>query len=108
MAGKIRLGPECKTVYNYSPAIRPVIERPVQTPPSRPAFELDHLFCANPRCELHVRAGDPGVRGVGNWARLPDGRWVGRHVYHGILLCDVCGHADSDFRPTVGLVWRAI
>ena len=58
-----------------------------------PAFEQDYPFCGNPQCALHVRAGDPGVHGVGNWAQLPDGRWVGRHVYQGVLLCDVCGQA---------------
>jgi hypothetical protein len=58
-----------------------------------PAFEQDYPFCGNPQCPLHVRAGDPQVRGAGNWARLPDGRWVGRHVYDGILLCDPCGRS---------------
>ena len=59
--------------------------------PTLPASEQDCPFCANPRCELHVRAGDPGVHGVGNWALLPDGRWIGRGIYRGLLLCDPCG-----------------
>jgi len=42
---------------------------------------------------LHVRAGDDGVKGVGNWAVMPDGRTIGRGLYHGLLLCDLCGHA---------------
>jgi len=55
-------------------------------------FESSPPFCANPECVLHVRAGDTGVRGAGNWAVLPDGRIVGRSRYHGLLLCDICGH----------------
>jgi hypothetical protein len=55
------------------------------------AFESDFPFCGNPACPLHVRAGDPGVAGLGNWARLPDGRWVGRGYYGGVFLCDPCG-----------------
>lgn len=57
------------------------------------AFETDYPFCGNVRCELHVRAGDTGVQGIGNWARLPDGRIIGRGVYDGIFLCDSCGRA---------------
>jgi len=47
-------------------------------------------FCANPDCELHVRAGAEGVMGWGNWAELPDGRIVGRALYVGLFLCDRC------------------
>jgi hypothetical protein len=57
------------------------------------AFETDYPFCGNVRCELHVRAGDAGVFGFGNWARLPDGRIIGRGLYQGIFLCDSCGRA---------------
>jgi len=57
------------------------------------AFECDFPFCGNPRCELHVRPGDPGVLGIGNWAQLPDGRLIGRGWYGGEFLCDVCGRA---------------
>ena len=53
-------------------------------------FELDFPFCANPRCELHVRAGNPGVHGFGNWAQLSDGRIVGRSFYRDGFLCDTC------------------
>jgi hypothetical protein len=56
-------------------------------------FETDYPFCSNSRCELHVRAGDPGVHGFGHWARLPDGRIIGRGLYDGIFLCDRCGRA---------------
>jgi hypothetical protein len=42
-------------------------------------------FCANPACLLHVRAGDPGVHGRGNWA-LIDG---------GIMVCEAARRACS-------------
>ena len=58
---------------------------------SAEATEYGAYFCANPDCELHVRAGDAGVRGIGNWARLPDGRTVGRSRYLDQMLCDRCG-----------------
>lgn len=48
-------------------------------------------FCSNPDCLLHVRAGDPGVVGSGNWAQLAEGTLIGRGIYHGLYLCDVCG-----------------
>jgi len=35
--------------------------------------EYDSIFCANPRCVLHVRPGDVNVHGSGNWAQLADG-----------------------------------
>ncbi len=56
-------------------------------------FECSYPFCANPDCLLHVRAGDSGVKGFGNWAIMPDGRTIGRGIYHGVFLCDVCGRA---------------
>ena len=52
-------------------------------------------FCANPDCALHVRAGDPGVEGFGNWAVLPSGLQVGRGCYGGRYLCDFCGTGRS-------------
>ncbi len=48
-------------------------------------------FCANPACALHVRPGERGVEGAGNWVRLTDGRIFGRSRYGGALLCDACG-----------------
>jgi len=51
------------------------------------------VFCANPHCRLHVRAGDPGVSGWGNWAILPGGTQIGRGRYDGRYLCDLCGRA---------------
>jgi hypothetical protein len=51
----------------------------------------DDWFCENPDCQLHVKRGDPGVTGQGNWAELPDGRWVGRGGYQDRTLCDFCG-----------------
>jgi hypothetical protein len=54
-------------------------------------FESSYPFCANPDCELHVQAGDEGVNGSGNWAAMPDGRIIGRGIYYGVFLCDLCG-----------------
>jgi hypothetical protein len=50
-------------------------------------------FCSNEDCVLHVRIGDPGVRGSGEWAVRPDGIVTSRQVVHGRMLCDVCGQA---------------
>ena len=50
-------------------------------------------FCSNPTCRLHVRAGDPGVKGAGNWAELAEGLIIGRGIYQGAYLCDPCGKA---------------
>ncbi len=58
-------------------------------------FELDLPFCANPHCELHVRAGDPGVRGSGNWAQLADGRIIGRSGHGGVFFCDSCARREA-------------
>jgi len=51
------------------------------------------LFCSNAKCELHRRAGAPGVMGSGNWAVLGDGRIIGRGIYGNVVLCDICGRA---------------
>ena len=48
-------------------------------------------FCSNPACVLHVRVGDPGVCGQGEWAVRPDGVVTSRGIYRGRVLCDVCG-----------------
>lgn len=53
--------------------------------------EYGAAFCTNPACELHVRVGEPGVSGVGNWATCADGHVVGRARYGGRMLCDDCG-----------------
>ena len=50
-------------------------------------------FCCNPDCILHVRPGDVGVIGSGNWEELGDGTIIGRGIYHGLYLCDPCGQA---------------
>jgi hypothetical protein len=55
--------------------------------------EFGAWFCANPECELHVRVGEPGVHGRGNWAVLPDGTTWGRSRYGEYVLCDRCGRA---------------
>ena len=57
-------------------------------------FESDYPFCSNLRCELHVHAGDTGIHGFGNWARMLDGRMISRGLHNGIFLCDPCGRAE--------------
>jgi hypothetical protein len=52
-------------------------------------------FCTNADCVLHVRRGDPGVEGWGDWAVRPDGVVTGRAMYGGRVLCDLCGRAGS-------------
>jgi len=48
-------------------------------------------FCSNPTCVLHVRPGDPGVVGDGNWAEQKlTGIIVGRIIVDGVWLCDGC------------------
>jgi hypothetical protein len=94
------------TVYIHSFGIPPFFQAFLpQTNPyaTMHGFEKDFPFCSNPDCELYVRAGDPGVMGSGNWAELPDGRIVGRSIYSGVYLCDVCGR---EWRPvrTFGIV----
>jgi hypothetical protein len=56
-------------------------------PPPRGSSEF---FCSNPRCRFHVRAGDDGVVGFGDWARLADGTTASHHWVDGELLCDLC------------------
>jgi len=66
----------------------------VTTTPDEPAPLIlagGDYFCANPRCALHVREGDAGVRGRGNWAQLPGGRWASRSRYGALMLCNDCG-----------------
>ena len=53
-------------------------------------IELNATFCANPACPLHLRPGDQGVQGAGNWAELPCGAIVGRQAVDGHMLCDPC------------------
>lgn len=69
-------------------------------------LEKEYPFCSNPDCRLYVRAGDPGVIGSGNWAEFPDGRIVGRSIYSGVYLCDVCGrewHPVEEFRAALAM-----
>ncbi len=48
-------------------------------------------FCATENCLLHVRAGDPGVHGSGEWARLGNALIVSRSLRDdGALICDLC------------------
>lgn len=57
-------------------------------------FEHDQYFCTNPQCALHVRAGDEGVQGAGNWAQLDNGCIIGRGRYGSRMLCDLCGKQE--------------
>ena len=52
--------------------------------------EYDSIFCANAGCVLHVRPGDPNVRGSGNWAEFADGTIIGRRRVESTMLCDRC------------------
>ena len=48
------------------------------------------LFCHNVECLLHVRPGDPGVSGHGNWAMTSDGIVVSRTRVGQYMFCDRC------------------
>jgi hypothetical protein len=63
----------------------------------RPAGSSE-FFCSNPRCTFHVRVGDPGVRGFGDWATLSDGTTVSHRWVDGELLCDLCAAAAPGLR----------
>jgi hypothetical protein len=56
----------------------------------RPVAGSSEFFCCNPRCPFHVRVGDPGVDGFGDWATLRDGTTVSHRWADGLLLCDLC------------------
>lgn len=49
-----------------------------------------YYFCANPHCPLHVRPGDAGVHGRGDWASFSDRIIIGRSKVAGFMLCDRC------------------
>ncbi len=65
-------------------------------PPMRGSSEF---FCSNPRCRFHVRAGDPGVEGFGDWARLADGTTTSHRWADGDLLCDLCARRRVRQQP---------
>lgn len=56
------------------------------------------FFCSNPRCSFHVRVGDPGVEGFGDWATLSDGTTTSHRWVDGDLLCDLCARRPADAR----------
>ena len=62
--------------------------------------EYDSIFCANTGCVLHVRPGDPNVRGSGNWAEFQDGTIVGRRR--------VCAIARVMSLALAGVGWHAV
>jgi len=53
-------------------------------------FDDAYFFCANPSCNLHVRASDANVHDSGNWAAFADGIMIGRSRVEGFMLCDRC------------------
>lgn len=57
----------------------------------RLTYEANDVFCANPSCVLHVRAGDAGVSGSGQWAVI-DGITYDRHPLTpgGPCYCSKC------------------
>jgi hypothetical protein len=59
----------------------------------RPVAGSSEFFCCNPRCPFHLRVGDPGVAGFGDWATLADGITVSHRWLDGLLLCDLCATA---------------
>lgn len=61
-------------------------------------FEIDHVFCSQPHCCLHVSRFSPNVKGQGNWATLPNGLVVGRSVQNGRYVCDLCLQAMTRAR----------
>jgi hypothetical protein len=75
-----------------------------------PLLESSQPFCANRHCALHVRVGDTGVEGAGNWAEL-EGHLIGRGRYAGQMLCDDCGRkrmaAEADAASEQGKEPRA-
>jgi hypothetical protein len=69
--------------------------------PRAEAVELGAYFCANPNCALHLRMGDPGVTGEGDWIVLADGRTYGRFRHGDQVLCDACGTGRGPVRMPV-------
>ena len=72
-----------------SPARAPQRPFPLEPDAGRPLGSSE-FFCSNPRCEFHVRVGDPWVVGFGDWATLQDGITVSHRWMAGELLCDLC------------------
>lgn len=50
-------------------------------------------FCANPACDLHLRATDVNVRGRGEWAELANGLMFSRTRMGEAMYCDKCVRA---------------
>jgi hypothetical protein len=51
---------------------------------------IDDIFCANPRCVLHVTHEDPNVIGQGDWATLPNGLTFARVRVGEVFYCHAC------------------
>lgn len=58
-------------------------------------FDDMQVFCANPRCILHLAPDAPTVRESGNWAFLPSGLIVGRQLVTTQMLCDFCARGET-------------
>lgn len=60
-------------------------------------------FCSSPSCDFHVRIGDPGVAGFGDWAIRSDGTTVSHRWVNGRLLCDLCALRRDCVRYSCGI-----
>jgi len=89
--GRLRCRVALAGTQALPPAVNHLKDPIVKTVTDIQRADFDSYFCTNPQCVLHVRAGDPGVEGFGNWAVLPSGVQVGRGRYAGTYLCDRCG-----------------
>jgi hypothetical protein len=63
--------------------------------PEYDGFECGNYFCANPDCVFHVRAGDAGTHGAGQWASLANGLTVSRSLVGRTYFCDICVRSTS-------------
>ena len=65
--------------------------------PHSPVLEVARgaRFCSNSECVLHVRVGDAGVVGHGEWAVRPDAVVTSRAMYAGRMLCDLCSRSSG-------------
>ena len=66
-------------------------------PAAAVVLEVEHgaWFCSDPECVLHVRRGDAGVVGSGEWAVRPDGVMTSRSRIGDRMLCDVCARCRA-------------
>jgi hypothetical protein len=91
--GRLRCRVALAGTQALPPAVKHLKDHIVKAVTDFKCADFGSYFCTNPECVLHVRAGEPGVEGFGNWAVLPSGVQVGRGRYEGTYLCDRCGKA---------------